>query len=151
MPSFSVGTANDLDTGQYEATVDFIETQTADPASRFPKDQIVITWAFGENEDGDPITKRQYINEPQALTPKAKLYQVFSAVLCGGKPLEKGVEYDTDLLLGKSAMVFWGDYIGEDGTTKQKVLSVNPVKKSGAIKRKVSTEQIDPDAALDDI
>ncbi len=157
-PTYTLGDAMDLAEGQYAAIIDSIEVQKPQPGARFDKDQLVITWKLTEveREDGSDITRRQYVNDVGALTPRSNLYKIFSAVLNDAKPLEKDVNYDTDQLIGKPGLIFWGSYVGEDGTTKQKILTVSPPKKqtagAGTIRRKVADdEQIDTDKALDDI
>lgn len=160
-PSYSVSDgALDLEEGQYAAVIQRIEPVVRDPnqpqnSAYGDKDQLVITWKLTEveSESGDDITRRQYVNDVGALTPRSNLYKVFSAVLNNGQPLDKGVDYDTDQLVGKQAQIYWGAYVGLDGTTKQKILTVSPAKSSkpgnGTIRRKVSeNEQIDTDEAL---
>lgn len=160
LATYTVGEgATELEDGQYTAVIDSVEPVVQDPNQQrlYDKDQLVITWKLTdvEREDGSDITRRQYVNDVAALTPRAGLYKVFSAVLNNGDPLEKGVNYDTSQLIGKPAVIFWGTYVGADGTNKQKVLTVSPPKSaksgSGTIRRKVSDEdssQIDVDEAL---
>jgi hypothetical protein len=151
--------AADLAEGQYPAVIEKIETQAPQPGSRFDKPQLIITWKLTdvEREDGSDITRRQYVNDVATLTPKSGLYKLLSTVLNNGEPLAKDVDYDTDDLIGKPGVIFWGAYVGEDGSQKFKILQVSPAKKaggSGAIRRKAqiaSSEQIDPDQEIDDL
>ncbi len=145
MPSYTVGDALELEEGQYPATIQSIEPvdRGEQQNTLYDKDQLVITWLLTDvmRDDGSDITRRQYINEVGALTPRSNLYKIFSAVLNDGKPLDKTGNYDTDDLIGKPAVIFWGNYVGQDGTTKQKILTVSPPKKTAAaagVRRKVA-------------
>jgi hypothetical protein len=166
MPAFTVGTGATLEDGQYPASVQSIEpldrSAQTQPSKYGDKSQSVITWKLeGEflDDDDNPIemTKRQYVNDVGALTPKSNWYKIFSAILNGNQPLDPNLVYYTDDLIGKPAIIFWASYIGDDGTTKQKIQQVSPPRRAktngaGAVRRKVADdEQIDPDAAIDQL
>jgi hypothetical protein len=165
MPTFEVGSGVTLEDGQYPATIKSIEpldrSLQTQPSQFGDKAQSVITWKldgeFFDAEDNplEEMTRRQYVNDVGALRPKSNWYKIFSAVLNGNQPLDSAVAYNTDDLVGKPAVIFWGSYIGTDGTTKQKIQQVSPPRKAkangaGAVRRKVADddEQIDPDAAI---
>jgi hypothetical protein len=150
MPTFTVGEdVQPLDEGQYNAKIISIEPAPIDPNSRFDKAQSIVTWELEvEDDQGAPIqgfTRRQYVNDVQSLTPKSTWYGLFSALLAGGQPLEKGVEYNTEQLIGRPGLIFWGSYVGEDGTTKMKILKVSPPKRQapqvGSIRRRATPEE----------
>ena len=151
MPTFRVGDDQDpLEEGQYPARIISIEPVTIDPNNppRFDHAQSAITWELTEVErdDGSPITRRQYVNDVKSLTPKSGWYGIFAQVLNGGQPLEKDKEYSTDDLLQKEAVIFWGSYVGEDGTHKMKILNVSPAKKqavAAGVRRKITNDEID--------
>ena len=151
MPTFTVGTDQDpLAEGMYPARIASIEPVIIDVNNppRFDKPQSCITWELTEveHDDGSAITRRQYVNDVQSLTPKSNWYGVFSNVLNNGQPLEKDASYSTDNLLGKEAIIFWGSYIGEDGTSKMKILKVSPAKPkaaaaaAGGVRRRATVE-----------
>lgn len=152
MPSFTVGAdADPLDEGMYPARIISIEPVPIDVNNppRFDKPQRVILWELTEveHDDGTSITRRQYVNDVQSLTPKSNWYAVFSNVLNNGQPLEKDATYNTEDLLNREAVIFWGSYVGEDGTSKMKILKVSPGKPkaaaAGGVRRKTSTEDVD--------
>lgn len=156
MPSFGVGEAAfDLDEGLYDALIQSIKPAIPDPNKprdpRFDKPQLVITYLLTEVErdDGSEITRRQYVNEVAALTPKSTLYSLFSTFLHDGGPLDKARQYDTDELIDKRCQIFWGSYVGEKGDKKMKILSVSAPKRqkagAGAVRRRSADEPIDPD------
>ncbi len=166
MSSYSVAEPiYDLAEGQYEAVIQSIEPAIVDPNKprdpRFDKPQLVFTYLLTEieREDGSPITRREYVNDVGQLTPKATLYARFSTLLNEGKPLGRDQNYSTEDLLNRSCQIFWGSYMGEDGTTKMKVKAVSPPKAAAAaascgVRRKAAAgpeDATDLNAAIDSI
>jgi hypothetical protein len=159
MPSFSVGESMEaLEEGIYAARIQSIESVIVDP-NRPPskygdKPQLVVTYAIldvPKNDDGSYFTRRQYANEVATLTPKSTLYGLFSQILEDGGPLDKERQYSTDELINKPCQIFWGTYVGDDGTSKMKILKVSPPKKQAAAAgvRRRAVEEPDAEVAAE--
>lgn len=169
MPSYSVydgplGGDYNLEEGLYQARLikieDAIRDPNAPPSPYGDKDQWTFAYHLKDDDgnflewaDGTEATKREWVTKPNKLTTNSKLYERFSALLNDGQPLSKERQWEVDDLVGVDCQIYWGPYVGADGTRKFKIQSVSAPKKKAAAggglrSRAVKDQQMDPDEEL---
>ena len=101
----------DLDPDMYDAVVKSVEE--AEPSNSpfdkgLPREMITYRLRDEVDDEGKPLTLRQWVTIYPKLRPKQALYGVIKNLLNDGDDLQEDEDWDTADLVGKACRVQWG-------------------------------------------
>jgi hypothetical protein len=145
----NTGGVPDLEPGTYDAIVKAVDDVDDDGKfdnGGFPRQAITYRLTTETNEDGEPVTLRQWVTLRMPAGPKSAIYGVASALLYNGQPIPEGEDFDTDEFRGKRCRVQWGKKTKGEGMGIIAVYAPKTAKAAAAARQRAAVTEDDIDS-----